>query len=610
MHLAASTSRWALVVLFCLAAAAGLWPCVRSQTCEPWDGIPAYCTQFDGWQAPNIHVYVPTNWTLASLEEKVVRAVNIAGALGNDNSIPSRCNRLWARLNCATYLRPCATALDDNGEESVLTTPRQPCKSGCFTYEDICAEYVASLNLPLGVSLYYPPGYAQPMTCAEIDTNGQDFYQEENYNVTLPNNQTYNLQCNSLLTNTTTYIICEEPLYTVEGSNECGFTCPLPSYGEKKYDTLKVLQLVLGWLSWLGSLIVILSYSLHNKLRKFPSNLILMAAVAAHAESVGMILPTFFGYDNTWCGWDTNHIVPDSSIQNGKLTLEFTIEDLSMHSGLCTFQGWLVQMGFLSSTMWWGIVAFNMFLSVFFGKKLPNTKRWNTGLQIAFHVCGWAVPVVLMLIPAAADEISFYPGGTFCHLGSANAFFLTFWAIPVGLILLVGTILFSASLCRMLQFARQLKELKKTCGTYFRVILFILIYLVLIIFIFAYSLHVVDTKESIEEGYADYYECLLKRENNCSLSEEVHNYPLAVLRSISYSSLGLMLFLNFCISPSMGRFWIRFLQHVREGRFSSMFTSDKTPTGKSPGTGKKTKSLATKEMITMSVDDGSGEIIP
>ncbi|KAL6060326.1 hypothetical protein QOT17_013623 [Balamuthia mandrillaris] len=475
----------------------------------------------------------------------------------------------------------------------------------------MCREYVESQNLPFGVSLYYPPGYAQPMTCQEIDTDGQPFYQTEDYTVTLSNNQTYELQCNSLLTNATTFIICEDPLYTVEGSNECGFTCPLPAFTGNEYDTLKVLQLVLGWLSWLGSLVVILSYALHNKLRKFPSNLILMAAVAAHAESVGIILPTFFGYENTWCGFDTNYVVPESSIENAKLTLHFNIEDLALESGLCTFQGWLLQMGFLSSTMWWGIVAFNMFLSVYFGNKLPTTKTWTVGLQVVLHICGWAVPVLLLLIPAAAGAISFSPGGTFCSLGPANAYFLTFWAIPVGIILLVGTSLFMASLVRLLQFARKLKELKKTCGTYFRVILFILIYLVLITFIFSYSLRVVSARDTIEDGYSDYYECLIKRENNCTLSESVHNYPLVVLRSIGYSSLGLMLFLNFCISPSMGRFWWRFLQHLREGRFSSMFTSDKTPnTGKSPGTGKKTKT-ATHDMITMSVDDEDGdEVIP
>ncbi|KAL6060308.1 hypothetical protein QOT17_013607 [Balamuthia mandrillaris] len=217
-----------------------------------------------------------------------------------------------------------------------------------------------------------------------------------------------------------------------------------------------------------------------------------------------------------------------------------------------------------------------------------------------------------MFIPAVAGQVSFAPGGTFCSLDAADVYFLAFWAVPVGIVLVVGTLLFLASLVRLLKFARQLKELKKTCGTYFRVILFILIYLVLITFIFAYSLRVATAKDTIEDGYSEYYKCLILREPDCTLSESVHNFGLAVLRSIGYSSLGLLLFLNFCISPSMGRFWWRFFDKLRQGRFTSIFTSEKTPnTGKSPG--KTKKSTGTHDMITMSVDsDGelAEEVIP
>ncbi|KAL6060301.1 hypothetical protein QOT17_013600 [Balamuthia mandrillaris] len=534
-------------------------------------------------------------------------------SLKDDNSIETRCGRYWARLACATYLRPCPRVHQNitNNNDSFLVTPIQPCSSTCFDYIQMCSEYLKTTGFPIGMALYYPPGFEPPMMCNETDTNGAPFYQSNSYNVST-NNQTENsivLECNGIHSNSSTVVICEDPLRNVENKNACGFTCPLPAYSDSQYDGIKVLQLVLGWLSWAGSLIVVLSYALHNKLRKFPSNLILMAAVAAHAESVGMILPTFFGYHNTWCGFDTVYLMPEFFARDTVVGVDFQMEEMAVHSGLCTFQGWLVQMGFLSSTMWWGIVAFNMFLSVFFGSKLPDTKVWTTGLQVVFHVCGWAVPAFLMMIPAAADKIAFAPGASFCSLDSADVHFLVFWGLPVGIILLVGTVLFVASLTRLLLFARQLNKLKKTCGTYLRVVLFIFIYLVLIAFIFAYSLRVVTAEDTIEDGYSEYYLCLLFRLPHCSLSEEVHNYGLAVLRSIGYSSLGLMLFFNFCFSPSMGRFWWRFFNNLRQGKFSNVFTSEKTPTGKSPG-GKKSKSTETNEVMTMSVDFAEEEFMP
>ncbi|KAL6060324.1 hypothetical protein QOT17_013622 [Balamuthia mandrillaris] len=237
-------------MLWFLAICALRGHAVGGQRCEAWDGMPAYCTQFDGYKQPDTHIYVPANTTLTALKERVARAVNVAGALGNDKSLLSQCNRLWAGLNCATHLRPCVAIPALGDELTRLAKPRQPCQGGCRSFVEMCREYLEERNLTLGGSLYYPPGYSQPLTCREIDTDGQAFYQHKDYMVTLSNNQTYELQCNSLLTNATTFIICEDPLYTVKGSNECGFTCPLPSYTDDRYDTLKVLQLVLGWLSW------------------------------------------------------------------------------------------------------------------------------------------------------------------------------------------------------------------------------------------------------------------------------------------------------------------------------------------------------------------------
>ncbi|KAL6067344.1 hypothetical protein QOT17_008969 [Balamuthia mandrillaris] len=597
------------VVVFGLLLASALSLRVQGQTCVPWDGQPAFCAQFADWQVPNVHIYVPVNWTLDTLQTPIRTAVNVAGAMGDDGSVGSRCRQMWARLACSTYLRPCANITVEGGE--LYPTPIQTCDFKCEEYLSFCKANAEGNGAVIGLGLYFPPGYTRPLTCNETDVDGQPFYQAANYSVAVGSGndtETYPLQCNRLESGGA-LVLCEAPLENVGQTNNCGFECPLPSYTEDQYDSVKTMQLVLSWFSWAGSLVVILTYALHSKLRLFPANLIMMAAVAAHAESVGMILPTFFGYDNTWCGFDTTYLIPETGAAGGTLVITFRIEDLAVESGLCTFQGWLVQMGFLSSTMWWGIIAFNMFLSVYFGKKLPTTKTWTVGLQVVLHVCGWAVPCFLMLVPAAAGQISFYPGATFCSLDSADVYFLVFWAIPVGIILLVGTLLFLVSLVRLMQFARQLKELKKTCKTYFRVILFILIYLSLITFIFAYSLRVVTAKDTIEDGYSDYYRCLiLDRSDSCSLSEEVHNYGLAVLRSFAYSSLGLLLFFNFCISPSMGRFWWRIITHLGQGRFSSMFTSDKTPnTGKSPGKTKKHKSSGSNNMITMSMDEEKDE---
>ncbi|KAL6060313.1 hypothetical protein QOT17_013612 [Balamuthia mandrillaris] len=327
---------WVALLVVTLSLFASFPSFVGAQTCERWNGKPSYCGEFEAWQGFDTHIFVPKNKTLEELQTAVAYAINLVGALGYDGSLPSRCNHMWARLNCGTHLRPCAlvpTSEDDVIE--YIAAPIQTCHSTCLDYlwfltngnkVTTCTEYVESQGLEVGASVYFPPGFTAPLTCEEVDTNGAALYQSLSYNSSSfasgSNTETYKLQCNDLPANGT-YLVCEPPLTNVEDTNNCGFVCPLPAYTEEDYDSLKTLQLVLGWMSWTGSLVVVLSYGLHNKLRQFPSNLILMAAVAAHAESVGMILPTFFGYHNTWCGFDTTYLMPESDLANQQLTLYF-----------------------------------------------------------------------------------------------------------------------------------------------------------------------------------------------------------------------------------------------------------------------------------------------
>ncbi|KAL6049188.1 hypothetical protein QOT17_020635 [Balamuthia mandrillaris] len=104
---------------------------------------------------------------------------------------------------------------------------------------------------------------------------------------------------------------CKPPLENLGDTNNCAFKCPLPANTEDQYDSVQTLQL--SWFSWQ------------------PANSILMAA---HAKFVGMIHPKFVGYDNTWCGFDSAFLVPDSKAAGGTLVITFRMEDLSVKSGL------------------------------------------------------------------------------------------------------------------------------------------------------------------------------------------------------------------------------------------------------------------------------------
>jgi len=135
-----------------------------------------------------------------------------------------------------------------------------------------------------------------------------------------------------------------------------------------------------------------------------------------------------------------------------------------------------------------------------------------------------------------------------------NAWSLIFWFIPVGVSLLLGVSLFILALVRITILLVTIRKVKKLVLLYFRLFVFILVYLILIVFITAYYIQYARDEGSINDGYAQYYQCLSYGEPNCSLDDSVTNYNLVMLKSFAISSLGILLFFVF-ISWDVLQFW-------------------------------------------------------
>ncbi|KAL6073918.1 hypothetical protein QOT17_004611 [Balamuthia mandrillaris] len=590
------------LLLFMLLLQQSRLPVAVGQTCERWTGEPSICGRFAGYSGEEVHIYVPTNSTLAEQVAVVVATVNVVGTVGTSYSAADYCNSRYLMLSCATFLRPCLM-LEQTSEEVGETTPVpvpipiQPCKSLCQEYRsEQCMAAADELGFPIGAGLGFPPSYFAPLTCNETEF-GLPFYIDERVNTTYGQiwrdspgekaNEEFELMCNHMSANAFG-LTCEEPLVKDEEKQRCSFTCPLPAYNENQYDKIQILQLTFGWLSFVGSLLVAVSYGIHPSLRTFPANLILMTALATSIATFALILPTFATHQTTWCGPDEAFLFPTYTLDETRTpVVDFKMDELLVKSDLCSFQGFVLVFGFLSTTVWWVVISFNMCITVYFGKRLPTSRAWKVSLQVAYHLVGWALPLLLALIPTAADKIAFGPGDTFCFISPEEnrAYFITFWALPVAIALLVGLVLFLASIVRILILAFKLGEGKKACMTYYRLGLFILIFMVVYAFIFAYTLQVATNLDTIEEGYSEYFQCLTFASSDCSLSEDVSNYHLAALKGFAYAVLGFLLFLNFCLSEPIGKMWWKLVTGLAHGGLPSL-----RPTTDSTGTGKRTRS--------------------
>ncbi|KAL6065282.1 hypothetical protein QOT17_010291 [Balamuthia mandrillaris] len=522
--------------------------------CVPWSGKPAQCASVVGIQEGD-PIFIGANWTASSHQFWSSGIFNLGTSL--QDLVPVDCAESVTVLFCLTWFRPCATVQDGDNTET-LVLPIQPCADLCYHHLNVCtAAFAAVLNYDPGVAFFLPPNEQFPLLCNETDYDAHytPYWQEERYNIT-HEGRSLEFNC-SAPKEVFVPDECQEPFKatTVNGEFRCGLECPLPSLTDEEYDAIKALQLTFGWLSWVGSLVWIITSVIYQKFRKFPSNMLMMSAIAAHIAAGAMVLPSFGGHDLWWCGEDGQVVAIELKIDGKALPRsDFELEDLECSSGLCTFQGMILHFGYLCSTIWWACVSLNMFLKLYFRERLMPDSKEEKILQIVYHVVAWGVSLVFSIIPAAADRVAFPLGGTFCFISSKDnqAYLLTFWFIPVGIALCAGSTFFVASIVQIVRRAILSKKVKSVFLSNYSLLIFVSIFLFNYTFIFAYSIKFYQDEDEIMDQYLKYYTCLYYPDQDSSTAQEAIgcnfdsvtvNYELLGLRGFAYASLGFLLFL-------------------------------------------------------------------
>jgi len=190
---------------------------------------------------------------------------------------------------------------------------------------------------------------------------------------------------------------------------------------------------------------------------------------------------------------------------------------------------------------------------------------------VIYQSVGWGVPFLFMVITTSADRVGFPPGATLYAASSLpshplpmsnefsrscfvteqdnDAWILTFFFVPVGVLLLVGLIFFSICLIKLIVIAIRLKKLREVVVPYVRLLFFILIFFIVFTFFIAYNINEAANQSTITDGYSAYLECLSFGTqtvvSECSLSSDVTNFPLVILKGLALSCLGALLFFNF-----------------------------------------------------------------
>ena len=152
-----------------------------------------------------------------------------------------------------------------------------------------------------------------------------------------------------------------------------------------------------------------------------------------------MILPTYVGHDEIWCGGEQVFFSPTKSVDGYGLTavtvVQYSIDQLTAHTSPCSLQGTLalhpssfsdsmfhlckaamLLFGFLASIHWWAIISFNMCLEV----KVALALKQRKNLNVTF-IYSYTIDVLDIMAGFTGESIQMGQNRnlSICRLGSA-----------------------------------------------------------------------------------------------------------------------------------------------------------------------------------------------
>ncbi|KAL6059727.1 hypothetical protein QOT17_014036 [Balamuthia mandrillaris] len=563
------------------------------QSCATWNGEPSICAQSPQYQ-PGMQFYVPPGWTAEEMIEQLVGATSATFSFVATNSEELFvCQMASIAGLCSSWLRPC-----DN-TSFPITVPVQQCSTVCEALWKECLQFAEMADAvdQVGLAWYRPEGHPLPLVCeTAYELYGQDnvsrpLFETPEYNVTI-GNQTKSFSCYNQ-TKYSGYLVtqCPDPMQVfMDGVfPRCFFVCPFPYYEEENYDALNIIQVVLGWLSLISTAVTFILFALNPMLRKFPINMLFFLLLSLHILSWGMVMPSLAsdGKEGIWCGGEDQPYDELTEKENMKIEKDENGKDVYFSELImgdnavakntaCSIQGGIIYFGILSATVWWCLVGFNTGFSVLllllgrFEEMEQKTWFQRTKMGVFFFL-GVILPLILSISLFTADAFGFMYSSAFCFITDEEdkAFLIAFWFAPSGFMLLICLTCTIFTVFHLVRTAMKQggKLLLRTVPNLSRIIAFMLVFLVCYVFIFSYDIHLARNSEAINEETQKYVNCLLwpfggNAGKECQFDEELAGFPGAVIKSLAFSSLGLLTSLALLCNQGPWTFVLRSVSHV------------------------------------------------
>jgi hypothetical protein len=304
-------------------------------------------------------------------------------------------------------------------------TVQPPCKS-------ICEEVVAGCR-----QIFEQQQLAAALpNCTELPTSGCLNWNDNTSIPYRPVDCPYPLQYN--------YPQLEYYTNSTPGYNPkemCVYPCPTSQWSQGEWDAGITVMIVSAAGSWILGAFVLVSLCLIPSRRNFPGNLFIYIGCCSFAMNSALI---FF---SIVVGGPTNLVCTDDYV-----SVAVVPSNAAANNGAgvpCILQGAILVYFGLAANYWWLGLCILIFGTICLNKYIHFIKRF----QWINHIIAWGLPLISVICLLAGQTIGSQNGTLpycFADIGNEWWAWSLFW-IPIGLTLLVGTILILISVVRLAQ---------------------------------------------------------------------------------------------------------------------------------------------------------------
>eukprot|EP01094_Clydonella_sp_ATCC50884_P025241 TRINITY_DN6563_c0_g1_i1.p1 TRINITY_DN6563_c0_g1~~TRINITY_DN6563_c0_g1_i1.p1 ORF type:complete len:843 (+),score=184.71 TRINITY_DN6563_c0_g1_i1:129-2657(+) len=485
-------------------------------TCERYNGtVWAQCNPVVDWEM----VYVQEGQTQRLLDYTAYEQSRPFTYANVDRG----CTAAMLRFVCSGVFLPCVTVPVPGLPGATIALPQPPCQRVCRELVVKCEETFERF----GVTDMVP-------VCDAINPlSGQAVFPETLFVVPL-GDQIVELPCTYPNQTIAVDRDCPGSFKTSESTDvedQCEYPCPVPIYSNAEYLAMKITISINTVLTMIMSSLLIFTFALDRAKRRFPEGLPVWLGVSAFGFGLGFAFGVVVGFEPVIC------------------------QSVFMCRAQATFLVYF-QYGLAG---WMTVIAFNMFL--LFACKVPR----KTARKLApfYHIFAWGIGIPPMIVGLAIDRFTYIPPQLLCFISAEPDGWpqLGLYSFPIFVLCLLTVIFIFGLVLRIAMIAWQYQEKRfwRLMYTYWRIFLFIGLFLYVFSYNIEESIRAAITYDTNVKGFEDWAKCVFQNDGSdgCSFDTALHFAPSYVF-AFNTSSQGWLVCLIFLTTPSSIHFWRSF----------------------------------------------------